>query len=85
MVTRERRSVDQSKLRRHLENLEDALAAMIELWRSGQGHCIDARDLWALERMRDDLFLIEVAAQEETDTRAGAEGPGTMGKENKLT
>ncbi len=55
-MTRERRSVDQSKLRWHLENLEDALAAMIELWRSGQARCIDAIDLRAFEQMRDDLL-----------------------------
>ncbi len=53
---RVRRRVDPSDLRRHLENLENALAAMIELWRSGQAWCIDASDLRALERVRDDLL-----------------------------
>jgi hypothetical protein len=84
VVTRERRGGDQSELRRHLENLEDALAAMIELWRSGQARCIDASNLQALERVRDDP-LMEVAAQEEeTNRRAGAKGTGTVEKGNKL-
>ena len=61
-----RRRVDPSDLRLHLENLENALAAMIELWRSGQARYIDATNLQALEQVRDDL-LIEIAAQEGAD------------------
>ena len=65
-------------------DLEEALAAMIELWRSGQARCIDASNLQALERVRDDP-LMEVAAQEEeTNRRAGAKGTGTVEKGNKL-
>ena len=65
-VRRERRRVDPSDLWRHLRNLENALAAMIELWRSGQARYIDATNLQALEQVRDDL-LIEIAAQEGAD------------------
>ena len=61
-----RRRVDPSDLRRHLVNLENALAAMIELWRSGQARYIDVTNLSALEQVRDDL-LIEIAAQEGAD------------------
>ena len=76
--------MDQSELRRHTENLEDALVAMIELWRSGQvGASTPA--IYGLSSGCATISLIEGTAQEEeTNGRAGAKGTETVEKENKL-